>query len=103
MNDKNILEEYIRFIYVALETDDVEYNSICWPEDFMQEDFLVEFEQFYERENKKFRHLFKLVADYFDSRSRGFDSAVGKSIKEYRRELIDYLEYLILREKLKIK
>ncbi|WP_304231969.1 hypothetical protein [Jiulongibacter sediminis] len=103
MKDRTILEEYIRFTYLALENDDVEYISIRWPEDFMPDDFLVEFEQFYERENNRFGHLFKLVADYFDSKSHGFDSSVGKSIEEYRRELIDYLEYFVHREDLKIK
>lgn len=92
MKDENIVIKYLQYIHEALEVQS-EFPYVVWPEDLMDESFLDIFQEFYERNDSRYYHLFKLVADYFDSLDQGFNSSDGKSIDDFKAELINYMDY----------
>ena len=99
MRNKEILWQYIQMVLIALNTQE-EYEYAVWPEDLMDEDFLKEFSVFYNANRQRYLHLFNLVADYFDSLDHRFESTKGKSLFDYKLELLEYLDYFQTREKL---
>ena len=90
MSESVLFNNYLNALELALQNDTQNFGYLVkGPEYFIDKSQLLEIEKFIENKKSPYKHLFDMVANYFDAKSHYSNEVKGIHIELYKKQIND--------------